>query len=162
MLSLRSRRFEHSLKDDMARVIMVDFPQPLQIAQGSDVALSWMAPDELLLLCPDHRTDQMRAALGELAGGTDVLITDVSDMRVRFSLSGQPLREVLARLTPADVSSEALPIGMFRRSRIGQVAAAFWLSADDQADVLCFRSVADYVEDVLTSAAAYAEPLGLY
>ena len=92
----------------------------------------------------------------------DLLITDVSDIRVQFTLTGGPVREVLARLTPADVAPKALPSGMFRRSRLGQAAAAFWLSEAGEAHILCFRSVSDYMADLLQNAAKYAVPIGLY
>ncbi|MEO8531584.1 MAG: sarcosine oxidase subunit gamma family protein [Deltaproteobacteria bacterium] len=162
MLSLRSRRFDTSLKDDLTRATMVAFPAPLTISQTGEIAIAWMATDELLILCPEERRDVLVASIKGASDGADLLITDVSDIRMQFTLSGGPLREVLARITPADVSQSALPVGMFRRSMIGQIAAAFWFSAPNQAQVLCFRSVGDYVEDVLKNAAAYATPLGLY
>jgi sarcosine oxidase, subunit gamma len=162
MLSLRAKLTDRSLIEDLGRAAGIPLPPPLSITQGSEVWIAWMAPDELLIFCPDARKDSLIGALRAASDGADVLITDVSDMRIGFDLAGGPLREVLARVTPANTSAKALPVGCFRRSKIGQVAAAFWLSAPGQAHVIAFRSVADYVEDVLKTAAAHAEPLGVH
>ena len=84
--------------------------------------------------------------------GAHALVADVSDARSVFTVAGMGAREVLAKLTPADVSPDAFGAGMVRRSRLAQVPAAFWLQDDDT--IICFRSVAGYVLDLLSSAAA--------
>ncbi len=38
------------------------------------------------------------------------------------------------------------------RDHMGQVAVAFWLNAEDEAELICFRSVADHVEQFLRMA----------
>jgi len=60
------------------------------------------------------------------------------------------------RLSPADLRASSFKAGVMRRSRIGQVAAAFWMQ-DAGIDVVCFRSVADYMQGVLSNAAKAAK-----
>ncbi|WP_226621601.1 sarcosine oxidase subunit gamma [Alloyangia pacifica] len=120
--------------------------------------LLWMAPDELLLLMP---YGEPRLAAPTLQAefdrqGVHALVHDVSDMRVRLIVEGTHMREALARLTPADVSPAALPPGSLRRTRIAQVAAALRIVSEEQAEVLCFRSVADYAFRLLGGAARNA------
>ena len=43
--------------------------------------------------------------------------------------------------------------GMFRRTRLAQVPAALWMTEDDSFQIICFRSVAQYVFDLLCVAA---------
>ena len=57
--------------------------------------------------------------------------------------------EVLQKLSPVDF--ETLAPGELRRSRTAQVAAAMW-KQDQGFTVVCFRSVARYVFDLLANA----------
>jgi sarcosine oxidase subunit gamma len=49
---------------------------------------------------------------------------------------------------------------MFRRTRMGQVPAAFWLRDDGAFEVICFRSVARYMFDQLCVAAQPGSAVG--
>jgi sarcosine oxidase subunit gamma len=86
-------------------------------------------------------------------GQTHNLVVNVSDARAVFALKGDGVRDVLAKITPVDLRPEVLPDGLMCRTRLGQVAGAFWLTDDTTLWVICFRSVAAYVYDVLTDAA---------
>jgi sarcosine oxidase subunit gamma len=162
MLSLRADLNDRSLVEDISRAAITPVPAPMMVSESAEVTLAWMAPDELLILCLAGRKDTLVSSIRGGSDGANLLLTDVSDMRERFALTGGQVREVLARLTPADVSPRALPVGMIRRTRIGQVSAAFWLRGEDEAQLLCFRSVGDYVETLLTTTVAHASPIGLY
>ena len=109
----------------------------------------WMSPDELLLLLPPEELARTIERLGEALDGVPALLVDVSDARVVFRLIGAGAGEVLAKISPA------LPLlqGEVRRSRIGQIAAAFWQSGDAEMTVICFRSVAGYARALLCYAA---------
>ena len=77
----------------------------------------------------------------------------MSDARAYFRLTGPAaaLNETLARLAPVDVPR--LEVGEIRRTRLAQVAAAFWMPAPGTIELFCFRSVAQYAKDLLTQAA---------
>jgi sarcosine oxidase subunit gamma len=45
-------------------------------------------------------------------------------------------------------------VGTMRRTRMAQVAAAFWMRDARTIDVICFRSVSEYVFGILSVAAA--------
>ena len=73
-------------------------------------------------------------------------------MRACVTLDGAAARDVLAKLTPADVGPVGLPTGRVRRTRLGQVPVAFWVR-EGRIELVCFRSVATYVFDLLADAA---------
>jgi sarcosine oxidase subunit gamma len=77
-------------------------------------------------------------------------------------VSGAGAREVLAKLCPVDLSPDAFTPGMFRRTRMAQVPAAFWLDAEDTFHLICFRSVADYAFNLLKTAALPGGEVGVY
>ena len=143
-----------------AELTGAEMPRPGAVTVSGGRALLWMARDELLVLvAPDEvgpALDRIREALGDIHH----LAADVSDLRATFVLEGPACRDVLAKLTPADVSPAALPPGVVRRTRIGQVAAAFWFRDDDTAEVVCFRSVAGYMRDLLADAAQVGSEVG--
>ncbi|NDV01519.1 sarcosine oxidase subunit gamma [Pseudoroseicyclus tamaricis] len=144
-----------------AHVAGLDVPEQRRITGGPERALAWMSPDELMLFCAPGAATGLAQALEEKLTGVHHLALDVSAMRVRFRVTGPFVREVLAKLSPADVSPAALPEGEVRRSRLGQVPAAFWASGTDSFDVVCFRSVSDYLEELLAHSAA-AGPVGFF
>jgi sarcosine oxidase subunit gamma len=68
-------------------------------------------------------------------------------------MSPDELLLVLASGAPVDLAPAAFGPGDLRRTRLGQVAAAFWIPEPEVFDLACFRSVADFVTDWLANAA---------
>ena len=132
--------------------------EPPQAPGGMQVA--WMAPDEVLILCDHDRAGAVVADLSGRLAGTHHLAVNLSDARAMFTLEGAAIRDVLSKLTPADLG--ALAPGEMRRSHLGQVAAAFWFDAPDRARLICFRSVAVYVRDLLMIAARPGGEVGFH
>ncbi|MEM8539033.1 MAG: sarcosine oxidase subunit gamma family protein [Pseudomonadota bacterium] len=131
----------------------VDMPAPGTANCAGDHGLCWMSPDEVLILC--HYAD-VAACLSKITkalAGEHHLAVDVSDARASFRLSGPRAREVMAKVCPVDLSPAAFEPGQFRRSRLAQVPAAFWMPDAETFQIICFRSVAQYVNDVLKTAA---------
>lgn len=81
------------------------------------------------------------------------MAVNVSDARATFTLEGQGAREVLAKGAPVDISPAVFGKGEIRRSRIGQIAAAFWTLDGETFEVVCFRSVGAFMFDWLSNAA---------
>jgi len=121
------------------------------------IAVSPSSRMKVMVLCPHGDVPETLAALAGALSGEHVLCADVSDARAVFRLEGEGVRAVLAKLSPADLRPRSLPSGEVRRTRLAQVAGAFWLSDGGTATLVCFRSVADYVEELLSNA---ADPAG--
>ncbi|MFY0632276.1 MAG: sarcosine oxidase subunit gamma [Vannielia sp.] len=155
-----------TLRGDLPSAVMAEavkaatgqsVPAARQIEGGLGTGAAWASPDELLLFCPYSASAEALEHVSKALEGNHFLAADVSDARAVFTLEGSAIRDLLAKLCPADMSPEALPVGDYRRSHIGQVAAAFWLESESKATVVCFRSVATYMFDLLKTA---AEPGG--
>lgn len=119
----------------------------------------WMSPDEVLLLCPYEEVEDKVRRLETSLSGYHALVANVSDARCVIRLTGEngELREVLAKLTPADMRVSHLPGRKLRRTRLAQVPAAIWFEDENTAMVIAFRSVADYVFGLLSNAATGPE-----
>lgn len=120
---------------------------------------AWMSSDEALLMVPHAELDERQAAMVSALGTSHALLVDVSDARAVFQLHGKAVREVLAKLSPADLHTSALKVGEIRRTRLAQVAGAFWLNDEETATIVCFRSVGDYVFSLLRDASAEQSPV---
>ena len=124
----------------------------------------WMSPDEVMILTAHSEADDMVATLSEAFGSAHALLVNVSDARVAFRLTGSDaqVREVLAKLSPADLRRASLPVGQLRRTRLAQASTAFWFAGDGEAILICFRSVAEYVHDLLTKVAEPGGEVGYF
>ena len=154
MITLRGNLSDSKLRKVCEKLTGAAFPAQGHATMSGNKGMAWMSPDEVLLLV-DY--SDVQSALSQLAkglAGQHHLAVDVSDARALMSVSGPFAREVIAKLAPVDLAPQSFPPGRFRRSRLGQVAAAFWLSDEDEFHVICFRSVAEYTFDLLAASAA--------
>lgn len=133
-------------------------PDARHITQGA-MSVAWMAPDEVMILCDHGDADRVVAELSDKLKTVHHLAVNVSDARAVFTLKGAGAKDVLGKLTPADLS--ALAPSEVRRSRLAQVPAAFWVDGT-QATVICFRSVAQYAFDLLSTAAKDGSEVGFH
>ncbi len=151
MLAIRADLSLHAAQIEAALSLPV--PDTLGLASGNGEALAWFSPDELLLVCSANDVERHQSSIAEALKGTHHLLADVSDMRAGFTLSGPRVREVLSKLVPMDVHPDVLVPGRVRRTQLGQVAAALWLTEESRAEIICFRSVFAYVGTALAKAA---------
>lgn len=153
MITLRGDLGDRKLRKVCAAVTGTKFPEQGQANCDGDKGLCWMSPDELLLLVP---YDGVALALDEIdkaLAGTHYLAENVSDARALIHVEGAFCREVIAKLAPIDLHPDTFQPGAIRRTRLGQVAAAFWMRDEDTFAVICFRSVAHYAFDLLATSA---------
>jgi len=153
---LANATFKKAVKG--ATGIAVPGVQGAGFADGKGVC--WMSPDELLILCDYAEAAQIVADLSAGLAKVHHLVVNVSDARARISVVGAEAREVLAKLTPSNIAT--LEPGQIRRSRLAQVPAAFWMNDDGSIEVICFRSVAQYVFDLLKTAALPGSEVGFF
>jgi len=153
MISLRGDFADPAIRDAVFDVAGVRFPDTRQIVMSGDQALGWMSPDEVLFLCAREDVADGLARLAAGLAGIHHLAVDVSDARCLFEIRGPHAREVLAKGAPVDLHPARFAPGEIRRTRLGQVAVAFWMPDEDVFELVCFRSVSGFVEEWLQHAA---------
>lgn len=136
--------------DAIAEAAGLTIPDTTRFTTDGTRWLGWLSPDELLLMVPEAEALESLAALEQALTGEHALVLDVSDMRADFTIAGDKADQVLAKLCPVDFAT--LGTDTLRRTRAAQVAVALW-RGEAGLRVICFRSVADYVETILTNAA---------
>lgn len=131
-------------------------PGPRRITVIGEKAAGWMSPDETLLILPYAEANAALTSLSDALQGQHHLAANVSDARAIFRIEGAKAAQVLKKLCPVDI--DQLAAGELRRSRAAQVPVAFWADADGYT-LVCFRSVAGYMMDLLSQSAAVGSEL---
>lgn len=152
MITLRADLGAAKVKKAVKSACGQGLPVSGQILGDGTRGVAWMSPDELLVMVPYAQVADALAQIEKTLVGTHFLAVDVSDARAVFIVSGVDAREVLARVCPVDLHADSFGVGQFRRTRMAQIAAAFWMH-DAGFDVVCFRSVGEYGENLLRTAA---------
>lgn len=160
MITLRGDLSSAALAGALRSVIGAAMPGQRRISTGDRGSVAWMSPDELLVMV-DYADAAMSAqALQAALGAEFATVADVSDARAVFTLTGPQSRDVLAKICPVDFAT--FRAGEIRRTRAAQVAVAMWCSDQDEFTLVCFRSVAHYVWDLLTTVARPGGEVALY
>jgi sarcosine oxidase subunit gamma len=159
MISLRGDLSDKTLLRVCQSVTGAKAPDPRSMSIDGVNGFGWMAPDEALLLVAYDALPLALEAIDKALIKKHYLASNVSDARAHIVVNGPFADEVIAKLAPVDLHPDSFQIGDFRRSRLGQVAAAFWKSDAETFHLICFRSVAEYAFDLL-AASAKAGPVG--
>lgn len=153
MITLRGDLSDKALAKAAVVAGGVNLPDQGHCNTEGSQGIAWMSPDELLILCPYADVHDRLADLRDKLAGSHALVVNVSDARAVFDISGDHAREVIAKLAPVDMHPDQFNGTMFRRTRFAQVPAAFWMPDATSARIVCFRSVAQYMLDLLKTAA---------
>ena len=162
MITLRLDLENQVLKRKLRHALGISMPSVRQIEATTDALLAWMSPDELLYFCTKSEVVNRLNLVKETMTSYHSLSLDVSDARVVFSLEGDKVREVIAKLAPIDTAINSLELGEIRRTRLSQVAAAIWLTEENRATITCFRSVEKYLRDLLLISCKKGSEVGVW
>ena len=161
MVTLRGDLADAGFAGAVEQVTGLALPVQRRIV-GEGRRLAWMSPDELMLFCDADAAPGITAKFAAAFAGSHALAVDVTDARAVFRVEGKAVREVIAKLTPANVAPAAFGPGEMRRTRLGQVPAAFHMPDATTFEVIAFRSVALYVFELLSNAAKPGSEVGLF
>ena len=151
MITLRGDLADAGVQKAVKSVIGAGVPATLAVTDADAGQILWMSPDELMIVCAYDQADQLVADLIAALGETHSMVVNVSDARAVFNLNGSATSEIIAKLAPIDM--KAMQTGTVRRTRFAQIPAAFWMTSNDSARIICFRSVGEYMFNQLRNSA---------
>ena len=151
MITLRGDLADAGVRKAVKSVMGAGVPATLAVTDADVGQILWMSPDELMIVCAYDQADQVVADLIAALGETHSMVVNVSDARAVFDLNGSATFEIIAKLAPIDMKS--MQAGTVRRMRFAQIPAAFWMTSNDSARIICFRSVAEYMFNQLRNSA---------
>lgn len=162
MIAVRGDLSTTVLKSAATGIAAVDFPDTGECNCVEESGIAWMSPDEILVMTPYAEAASATRRIAKALEKRHSLVANVSDARAVFFIQGPRSREVMAKLVPVDLSPDRFTPGQFRRTRMAQVPAAFWMRDDETFELICFRSVAGYVFDLLSNAAKPGSEVGAF
>ncbi len=151
MITLRGDLADAGVQKAVKSVMGAGVPATLTVTDADAGQILWMSPDELMIVCAYDQADQMVSDLIAALGYTHSMVMNVSDARAVFDLNGSATSEIIAKLAPIDM--KFMPAGTVRRTRFAQIPAAFWMTSNDSARIICFRSVGEYMFNQLRNSA---------
>lgn len=162
MITLRGDLSVKNIVSAATKATGVRLPAMNRVETVGTNGLCWMSPDELLVMCTYDAVDATLAKMREKLGKAHAMAVNVSDARAVFRVSGPNSREVMAKLCPVDLSPAAFKPSMFRRTRMAQVPAALWMCDEQTFQIICYRSVAEYVFELLKRAGQHGSQVDIY
>jgi sarcosine oxidase, subunit gamma len=151
-IDLRGDAGDRAFMSAVGRCLELVLPsEPVTSASRGGLTAIWLGPDEWLITCPRDDLARHMQALREALQDVHAAITDVSDGRVAFRLSGPSARETLAKGCPLDLHPAAFRPGMAAQSLLAKASVLIHLVEDEAAaaspafDVYVGRSFAHYL-----------------
>ncbi|MBE8182298.1 MAG: sarcosine oxidase subunit gamma [Candidatus Portiera sp.] len=127
----------------------ITLPQALQLTEGKNSSYKttclWIAPDEFLAILPSNTKDAFLQAATEGLQGMFAAAVDNSGTYSYLNLSGDKLKEVLAKVTLYDTSPHSLPLNKVVGTVAGKSQIVLFRKDEHSVDVLVRFSFADYV-----------------
>jgi sarcosine oxidase, subunit gamma len=134
-------------------------PNTWVTGSGDVQSVIWLGPDEWLVISDlsalPTREAELRAAVGPYAGAA----VDVSGQRVKLTLSGQYVRDVLAKGCALDLHPSVFGPGSCAQTTLARAIVVLLAGENpDEFVVLVRQSFAGYLADWLIDAAEEFQP----
>lgn len=131
-----------------------ELPKPNASAQAADLAVLWLGPDEWLVVTPDGSQAALAVRLRSALSNRHAAVTDVSDARATFDVSGPCSRDLLRKGCAVDLHPREFTTGHSVVTALGRVRVILRQTAELPAyRVWVDRSNADYLWSWLSDAA---------
>lgn len=122
---------------------------PNTIAEGEDITVCWMGPDEWLLVLPPGEQTRCVAGLSQVLGQLHASAVDTTGGYTLVNVAGARRRELLAKGCTLDLHPASLSPGQCAQTNLGKAGVLLiprGESSDAQSfDVILRRSFADYL-----------------
>ena len=131
----------------------VHLPGPGRVT-GEEVAVSWIGPDEFLVVARDGAAAGLLRDLGEALAGRPGTVVDLSANRTTVLVAGPAARDVLAKGVSVDLHPRAFTPGTVAATLVARTQVILRQVSDEPEYRLAVRaSFAGYLADWLIDAA---------
>lgn len=154
-INLRGDPSNQAFIDTVEDLLAVELPtDPNTVADGPNVTVLWLGPNEwLLLTLPDEQYETVRALKNSL-GHLFTAVTDVSGGQTIINIQGVHAKDVLAKSCTLDLHQSIFSPGQCAQTNMGKVVAIIrQLDQSPSYDIIVRRSFADHLARWLKDAA---------
>lgn len=129
-------------------------PVPKTFTKTSNSRCFWITPNEFVFDSETFTVDKLEAMIRSNTDLSNVnhLITDISDARVVFRLSGARAEDYLSTGSALDFTLLSFPVGSATITRFYALAALIARTGEMEFDIMVDRSLAPFVLDRLKDA----------
>jgi sarcosine oxidase subunit gamma len=128
------------------KVLGQPLPQASNTISDGDFTIFWLGPDEWLILAPAENTARLAGQLESSLSGQHAATNNVSGGQIALALTGERVREVLARGCTLDFHPQTFKKGRCAQSGLARANVAIGaMGGDDEFLVIVRRSFADYL-----------------
>lgn len=149
---LRGDGNQAAFREGVQEATGLALPGALTSVHNEDWSLSWIAPDEWLLVGPGDKAFTMEQQLRERLSGHYALI-NVGGGQTLVRLAGANARAVLMKSCPYDVHDRNFPVGKVVNTVLAKSSATLRRLGEQDWELVVRRSFADYVWHWLVDAA---------
>ena len=145
-------RFIASVASVIGTVVPIS---PNTVSRGHDHVVYWLGPDEWLIVTTNEREAAIARDLREALANGFAAVTEVSGGQTVISLSGDSVRDMLAKGCPLDLHARVFGIDRCAQSHLAKAPILIrHVDAAPSFEILVRRSFADYLWLWLEDAAA--------
>ncbi|NRD71919.1 sarcosine oxidase subunit gamma family protein [Shewanella sp. VB17] len=151
-LVLRGNSDNEKFAAAIKEVLGVSLPAALQSEAKDELSISWISPDEWLVILPIKQAFAVESRLRIIVEG-HFAVVNVSGGQTVLSLSGSNALQVLHKSTPYDVHERNFPVGKVVTTVFAKSQVVIRRTGLESWELTVRRSFADYVWLWLTDAA---------
>jgi sarcosine oxidase, subunit gamma len=127
------------------RVLGAGLPlKPLSSVENGDYSISWISPDEWLILIPGQETFDMESRFRDEMVGHYSLVNSSGGSTV-LELSGEHVVDLLKKCTPVDLHIKEFPVGKVVSTVFAKSTAVIRRTDEKRFELVIRRSFADYI-----------------
>jgi len=127
--------------------------KPNTVARGNGYDVLWLGPDEFLVRSQQQQSTTLEAKLREALAGQFAAAVDVGSGYTVLEVSGEKVRDVIARGCPLDLHPRILAPGQCAQSHYFKASIVLVPVSDDTYEFVIRRSFADYFCRIMLDAA---------
>ena len=146
-VNLRGDSGDEAFQAGVERVVGARAPvAPNTVARAGERAITWLGPDEWLVVSSPETREGVADRLEEALSGLHVAVNDISSGQTIIRLRGPRARDLLSKGCPLDFHPRVFEAGQCAQSHIGK-SNALIIQVDDEPtyDIIVRRSFADYL-----------------
>jgi sarcosine oxidase, subunit gamma len=128
--------------------------KPNMVARGNGYDVLWLGPDEFLVRSQQQQVSTLEAKLRAALAGQFASAVDVGSGYTVLEVSGERVRDVIARGCPLDLHPRMFAPGQCAQSHYFKASIVLVPVADDTYELVIRRSFADYFCRIMLDAAA--------
>jgi sarcosine oxidase subunit gamma len=154
MSLVRVHRTDAELVDALGRAFGVSWPvEPNTTAAGRGFVVLWLTPTQWAIT--GLSSAEAGRCVAEACGNKLHLVSDVTDGRALFEISGERARDLLAKGCSLDLHEREFPVGACAQTLLAQAAVLLYRSAEDPQTLQMYvdTSVAEHLRRWLCDAA---------